>query len=67
MSGRAQLWNARTLQCLREEAKDVIDYENGRFRTARSSGVCLHAIDGDPFTLLLIAIADDRWNSAASV
>lgn len=63
----AEVYEAHTLQCLREEAENVVHNQNCCLCTAGSSGVCLHAIDGDPFALLLVAIANDRWNCAASV
>jgi hypothetical protein len=55
------------LQCLREEPKDVVDNQKCRLRLLGAGGIRLHAIDGDPLALLLVALADDRRNGAASL
>ena len=55
------------LKRLWEESKDVVDDQQCGLCVLRASGVCLHAIDGDPLALLLVALADNRGDGAASL
>jgi hypothetical protein len=56
-----------TLECLREEPEDIIDNQQRGFGILRAGGIGLHAIDGDPFTLLFVALAHDWRDAAASL
>lgn len=56
-----------TLEGLREKAEDVVDDEEGGLCVLGTGGVGLHAIDGGPLALLLVALADDRRDGAASL
>jgi len=56
-----------TLQRLREEPEDIVTNQQSALRAARTRGVRLHAIDGRPLALLLVAIADDRRDGAAGL
>jgi len=55
-----------TLQRLWEETEDVVDDQKSRFGVLGTSGICLHAVDGDKLALLLVALGDDGRNGAAS-
>lgn len=55
------------LQSLWEESEDVVHHQYGRLCVLGPSGIGLHALYRCPFTLLLIAIGNDRWHSAACV
>ena len=56
-----------TLESLREESKNVVDNQQCRLSILGAGGVCLHAVDGDPFALLFVALAHDRRDGAASL
>jgi len=56
-----------SLDGLREEAEDVVDDEQSALCAGRTSLVGLHAINGDPFSLLLVALGDHRRNGTAGV
>jgi hypothetical protein len=56
-----------TLECLREESKDVVDDQQCGLSILGAGGVRLHAIDSDPFALLFVALAHDWRNGAASL
>lgn len=56
-----------TLDGLWEEAKNVINDQQCGFSILGSSGVGLHAVDGDPFALLFVALAHDWRDGAASL
>lgn len=55
------------LECLWEEAEDVVHDKQCRLCVLGTSGIRLHAIDSDPLALLFVALADDRWDGAASL
>ena len=55
------------LECLWEESEDVVDDQQCGLGVFRASGICLHAIDGDPFAFLFIALAHDWRDAAASL
>lgn len=56
-----------TLESLREMAKYVKNDQQRGLSILGASGVCLHAVDGDPFALLFVALAHDRRDGAASL
>jgi hypothetical protein len=45
----------------------IIDNKQCRLRLFGASSICLHAINGDPLALLLVAFADNWRNGAASL
>jgi hypothetical protein len=55
-----------TLQRLWEETEDVVDDQERGFGVLGTSGISLHAIDGDELALLLVALGDDGRDGAAS-
>lgn len=56
-----------TLESLREEPKDIVDDQQCGLSILGTGGVCLHAVDGDPFALFFVALAHDRRDGAASL
>jgi hypothetical protein len=55
------------LKGLGEEAKNVVDDEDGLSRRFGARDVCLQAIDGLVFALGLVALGDDRGNAVGTI
>jgi hypothetical protein len=55
------------LESLRKMSKNVEYDQQCRLSVFGAGGVCLHAIYGDPFALLFVALAHNWWDSAASL
>lgn len=56
-----------TLDGLWEKAKDVVDDEKSALCARRTGLVGLHAVNGDPFTLLLVTRRGHWRDGAAGV
>ena len=57
----------RALNRLREESEDVIYNKQRALRILRPGLVRLHAVDGRPLALFLVALRDDGRDGAAGV